>query len=467
MIQCITFPPRNDGQGGFSGEQEASTSQFTATYVETQGRRREARDVAGRRYKGSLGSAPRGVPLLKNLVSNMISFKTIQGQKDTANTAIAEHGDKILALMEQAPPSEIEVDKSGRVRTVEPMTRLNGAIPNSNPFTGGTFGAHGRTCPITGDRIHVSYSSSSAPFVRVDIFSEQDGKGWQLKQSIPVNTPTPIMAHDLAITTNYAVVLDFPLTVRPMRMLSDRFPVEYEPENGARIGLVPRNRANVSDEDIVWFECDPCVVLHTANAYETKGGKVVVHALRSEPTGEGSYITEYATAFLYEWILDLETGETIEHCLNADRLVEFPVIDDRFTGSEVDAVYCSHVSTIGGPLKVYKQPREGIKLDGIVKFSLRDDGDVKKGDVVGQFTLPDSWYAVSEPTVVPKTDGSGAYVLLIATQVRREEINDSLHSQVLVLDGDRLDYGPLYALNLPYNVPYGLHSAFIDWNKMK
>jgi carotenoid cleavage dioxygenase-like enzyme len=127
------------------------------------------------------------------------------------------------------------------------MARLNSATPCSDPITGGSFSAHGRTCTETGDRIHVSYAYLVPPFARVDIFSPEakssaESTGWNLKQSIPVNLPTgtPVMLHDCAITSNYALVVIFPLTIRPRKILLDRFPVEYEPANGARIGLVPR-----------------------------------------------------------------------------------------------------------------------------------------------------------------------------------------------------------------------------------
>lgn len=308
-----------------------------------------------------------------------------------------------------------------------------------------------------------------------------------MKQSIPVDIPVPAMVHDCAITNNYALVLDFPLTVRPMRLMSDKFPVAYEPENGARIGLVPRRspgKTATVDEDILWFDVEPGVILHAANAYETNDGtQVVLHALRSEPRADRSFITDYTTAFLHEWTLDLKTGRSSERCLNPNVLVDFPVLDDRCAGKQADAVYCSLVSAIGGPMKIYKAPEEGILLAGVVKFALEDNeaSGVTKGDVLGTFSLPDTWYAVSEPTVVAKQRGSdeergGVYILLIATQVTDEALSQyswerhedlALRSQMLIFDGNDLDAGPVYALDLPYHVPYGLHSSFLEWDKMK
>lgn len=457
MIHSITFPP------------SGSEGTYSATYVETKGRKIEKESGNDKRYLGSLGAAPQGYPLLQTLIRNMVAFKTIQAQKDTCNTAIAEHGGSILALMEQCPPSEIELKKDGSVRTKESASRLNGAIPMSDPLTGGALSAHGRTCPITNDRIHVTYSSSSKPYVRVDTFKPG---GWNLRQSIGVDTAAPVMVHDCAITPNHVVVFDFPLTVRPIRLLVNRFPVEYEPSYGARIGLVPRN--SIGDETSTkWFECEPGVILHAVNAYE-KNDKVIVHALRSEPKTTGSFLSQYATSFLHEWTLDLATGECTEKCLNPYNIVEFPVINPRYHGSEeAPFVYCAAVSTVGGPLLVNKAPAQGILLDGVSKLALRDQDGVKKGDVAGRFVLPDDWYSVSEPTLVAKKGKEGGeYVLMIATHAPKGTSWKSkadmakLKSQVLLLDGDRLEDGPVWTADLPHHVPYGLHSSFVEWDKL-
>lgn len=456
MVHCITFPPNRDEYGTFS-----------CSYVDTLGRKLEAK--YGKKFRGTLSSPPYGFPLLWNLFRNGLDFKTLSMQKDTCNTAFAEHGGRVLALMEQCLPSEISVGKDGSIRTIQGSTNLNGALDVA-PVTGGTFGAHGRTCPDTGERIHISYSSGAKPYMRMDVFDP----GFALKRSVGVDIPTAVLVHDCAITRNYAIAMDFPLTLRSTRMLMNRFPLEYEPKHPARIGLVPRSGTG----ETRWFQCKPGIVLHLVNAYETDNDKVIVQGLLSVPVGSKCFFEQYAGSFLHEYEIDLKTGLVNERCLNPEQIVEFPIIRAEFNGKkECPYCYCCTVKSIGGPAEIHQQPKEGMMPGGVVKFALRDDDSkgIVKGGVVGTYQFLDRWFPVSEPTVVPKQgDGKGEYVLIIATHVPEGTLwmdvakgNEACQSKVFVLDGDDLDAGPVFSSILPGRVPYGLHSAFVEWDTLK
>lgn len=456
MIQSVTFPPQVSSK--------ASDGTFSATYVDTLARKLEA--AAETKFEGTLGGVPHGYPLLGSVFKNAIAFKTLQAQKDTCNTALAQHGGRVLAMMEQCPPSEIQVNRDGSIQTLKSSTNLDGAI-KVMPVTGGSLSAHGRTCPDTGERIHVSYDMLLKPYVRVDVFSE----GFKLRKSIAVDVPIPIMLHDCAITPNYVVIMDLPLTVRIARFAVDKFPVEYEPSHAARIGLVPRH----GDGETLWFDCEPGVVLHAVNAFETENGKVILHGTRCEPRGETSFLNSYASSYLHEYSMDLSSGKLEESCLNSDHIVEFPVIEPQFNGKKISHCYCSSVLSIGGPLSVCRLPQEGITLDGVIKFALANDGSSMKGDVLDRFVLPVQWYAVTEPTVVAKQGTeNGEYVILIATHIPSDTLlsdvengTSGVKSQVQILDGDNLSAGPVFSAELPYWVPYGLHSSFVNWKQMK
>lgn len=454
MVHAITLPPPGE---------ERRDIMYSATYVDTNGRKLERNAGNGEKFAGTLGAAPYGLPMLAGLLNNGLTFKTLDVQKDTCNTAIAVSGSRILALMEQAPPSEIAFDKGGNMRTVESFARLDGAVPKA-PINGGNLGAHGRTDSTTGERVHVSYQSNSRPYVRVDTFTDD----WKLKSTIGVDVPTPVMVHDLALTPTYTVIFDFPLTVRPQRFLSNAFPVEYEPQNGARIGLTPRGRTT---DDTIWFDVECGVVLHAVNAYERDDGMVVLHAFNSIPDPSSSYILEYTPAFLYEWVLDPKTGTVVsERCMNPDVCVEFPIC--HISGERTPTTYGLITTGIGGPLLEFSTPQSGVTLDGVVEFALEDDGNLVAGDVANRYDLPAGWHFVSEPTTVDKTSGDGHYLLVIATYVPPVDENylsvakdgQSMKSQLLILDGECISNGPVTIVDLPKHVNYGLHSEFVDWD---
>ena len=454
IVHAITLPPRN------SDDYEIA---YSSTYVNTRGRRLESHsgDNGKRKFLGTLGSAPRGLPMLANLLRNSIAFSTLEPQKDTCNTAIATSGSRTLALMEQSRPSEIRFNKLGKMTTVDSFLHLDEAIPYA-PITGGNLGAHGRTCPITKERVHISYSSTERPYVRINTFSDD----WIPKSTIGVDVPTPVMVHDLALTEKYVVVFDFPLTVRPTRMiLEDKFPVEYEPKNGARIGLVPR----LQGSETKWFEVDAGVVLHAAHAVERDDGTIVVHAFRSVPNVSSSYILDYSPSFLHEWVLNPVTGVTMsDRCINPNVCVEFPAVCEA--SIPATAVYGLVTTGIGGPNLHFKVPRTAVLLDSVIKFALVDDAATGRsaGDDVGRYDLDYGWHFVSEPTLVKKTGGDGSYVLLIATFVPPTTIDDTrMKSRLLILDGERLANGPVTTVDLPHPLNYGLHSAFLDWSMLE
>ena len=464
LIQCVVIP-----------EDKKSPPLFSSTYVDTRGRsleREAAKD--GKRFRGTLGAAPKGLSMLQNLVQNGLNFQTMIVQKDTCNTAMARSGHRIMALMEQCPPSEIQVSRDGRIRTIENMCRLDGAIKDA-PVNGGSFGAHGRTDPETGERIQVSYNSIARPFARADIFDEN----WKLKSSIGIDVQAPVMMHDCALTKRFLIALDFPLTVRPRRFLTDAFPVEYEPEHGARIGLVPRTTTTApgtnGGTETQWFDVSAGVVLHAANAFEREDGTVVVHGFKSLPKGASSYILDYTPAFFHQWILDPKTGKVLEdRCLNAEELLEFPIVEERFVGSDPGCIYGLQVTTIGGPIHSVKTPEAGVLLDGVVKLA---SGGSNAGNVIGRYTLDVGWHFTSEPIIVTKTSNDGHYVLLYTTHVPEKGSSDesfeemardgSLRSRVTILDGDDLAAGPVCSIDLPYHVCYGLHSMFVPWSALR
>ena len=269
-----------------------------------------------------------------------------------------------------------------------------------------------------------------------------------------VDLRCPVMLHDCALAGDDVVVFDFPLTVRPARMLSDKFPVEYEPTHGARIGVVHRETGATT-----WAAVEPGVVLHAANAH-FEGDVLVVRALRTLPSTPSSFIASYTPAFLYEWRIQ---GE---RCLSekyiSETACEFPAVDPRCVGADAPCYFAISPRTIGGP-NIYGPPSEGILIDRVVKFDLRGGGDDAFADA---WTLPENFWLVSEPTVVPKSDGrlgDGVWVLVFGTSTAPARQK----THVYVLDGEDLASGPACVVELPgAGLPYGLHSCWVEGGEL-
>jgi len=360
-----------------------------------------------------------------------------------------------------------------------------------HPFAGGALTAHLKTDPTTKEKIGVTYPSNGEPGARVTTLGPDGFLSSDIM--VPLISDVQSMIHDCAITKQYTVLLDLPMTVRPKRMLTDKFPVEYEPEAGGRIGLCPRSAmgsssaADATAAEAMWFEVEPCVVLHTVNAHESSDGKTVtLTALRSKPSGDASFIEAYSSAFLHRWVFDLATSTCIFDETISETPLEFPALDGRLTGSDAKYGYGITPCTIGGPNR-YGPPFEGILIDGIVKL------DLHTGDTAAKWTAPKGFYLVSEPSFVPRVgseagDGDEGYLLAFVCaaagseglEAEVSEASDGRASRLYVIDaksmaaGDRpssatedvLSGGAVAALSLPGAVPYGLHSCWLPYEEL-
>ena len=84
-----------------------------------------------------------------------------------------------------------------------------------------------------------------------------------LVHSAKLDLPAPVMMHDFVITEEHAVFLDSPI-VFDIANLGKGPMVQWRPENGTRIGVMPRRG---TAEDVRWFEIDPGHVQHFWNGW--------------------------------------------------------------------------------------------------------------------------------------------------------------------------------------------------------
>jgi carotenoid cleavage oxygenase len=197
-----------------------------------------------------------------------------------------------------------------------------------------------------------------------------DTKG-HARRTVDIEVSGSPMMHDFSLTDKYVVVYDLPVTfdavqvmpasvprwlrlparlvmqslvgrVRvpsPIAAMANRdtrrsvgLPYAWNPNYPARIGVMPREGSN---QDVRWFDIEPCYVYHPLNAYSEirDGAEVLVldvvrysRMFDRDRLGPGESLPR-----LDRWTVNLTTGAVSTECRD-DRAQEFPRINEALTG---------------------------------------------------------------------------------------------------------------------------------------
>ncbi len=339
-----------------------------------------------------------------------------------ANTSVIRHAGQILALEEGSFPYIV----TGELETVG-FNDYEGKLDTA-------MSAHAKICPVSGELLFFGYSPFP-PYLTYHRVS-RDGK---LVQSEVINVAGPTMMHDFAVTEHYALFLDLPVIFDMQLASQGQMPFHWSDDYQARIGIMPRTGNN---NDVKWFDVEPCYIFHGLNAYED-GDSVVFDASRSSEmwrqagsmSGGGGRLT------LHQFRFDLNTGSVTEQTLD-ERPLEFPRVAESMVGQKHRYGFTLHLGSAsdGSP-----------DLTGLVKVDLDRGSSESHG--FGEFGKP------SEPTFV-QAAGSDArsdegYVFSYVHDESRRQ------TQLVILDATRIADNPVARIALPQRVPYGFHGNWM------
>ncbi|MDJ0601918.1 MAG: carotenoid oxygenase family protein [Crocosphaera sp.] len=343
--------------------------------------------------------------------------------KNTANTALVYHADRLLALWEGGEPHALTVPE---LNTLGSHNFDNKLI---SPFT-----AHPKIDPITGEMMFFGYSFAQPPYLQYGIVSPQG----ELLKTVPIDLAVGVMMHDFAITENYTIFLDLPLTFRPERMQKGEPLLQFENYTPSRFGIVPRQGNN---ENIRWFESNSCYIFHTLNAYE-EGDEIVLIACRMNATtvlGEAKdKIKDSDIPYLHQWHFNLKTGEVKEQSL-CDLPSEFPRINEQYTGRKTRYGYSGKMADTSEP-----------KFDGIIKH------DFDKGGFEIHHFGPNRYGG--EPIFAPNSNEEQDDQGWLLTFVHDEVSNVS---ELVIIDAENFTASPMAKIQIPQRVPYGFHGMWL------
>ncbi|MGC4957539.1 carotenoid oxygenase family protein [Actinomadura citrea] len=345
--------------------------------------------------------------------------------KELPDINVVRHGGRLLALAESGCPYRMspELETLGR-------ETFGDGLPAG-------ITAHPKVDPRTGQMAVFCYALEE-PFLTWSLLGAD---GSLDRGPTAVEGPEePVMIHDMALTGRYLVLVLAPAFLDLAAALQGGSFLDWRPERGTRIALIPRDGGPVR-----WARDTAFWVWHTVNAYDTPAGHVVLDYVQWPGPGLGPRPAAPGGAphGLARAVLDPDAG-FIRRRLLDDARVEFPRVDDR-----VVAGPHHRIATAAG------SGRTPDLLPG--EYDALRWYEVSSDDVVAE-----TWNAgplsVGEPVFAPvpgTTDAGDGYWLTFATD------RTDLTSWLLVLPGQNPADGPVTRVRIPVRVPLGLHGAWL------
>lgn len=345
--------------------------------------------------------------------------------KNTANTALVWHAGQLLATWEGGAPHAIktpELDTIGEYN-------YNGKLASA-------FTAHPKVDPVTGEMMFFGYGFAP-PYVKYSVVSAAG----ELLKTVPIDIPMAVMMHDFAITENYTIFMDLPLTFSMQRMQQGQPGLMFERNKTSRFGIIPRHGDN---SNIRWFEAPACYIFHTLNAYE-EGDEVVLIACRMSYTNvliseESKNDGDGGIPRLYRWKFNLKTGSVREEMLD-DTPAEFPRINENLQGRKTRYGYSGKLAPTSVPL-----------FDGVIKYDLE-----KETSQIHQFGKGryggEAVFAPSQKDIKEDEDKGWLITFVFDT--------DTETSELVIINAQDVNSTPAARVLIPQRVPYGFHGAWV------
>ncbi|BAZ40464.1 hypothetical protein NIES4101_64250 [Calothrix sp. NIES-4101] len=344
--------------------------------------------------------------------------------KNTANTALIWHAGQFLALWEGGAPHKIQIPNLDTTGEYTYNDQLKSA-----------FTAHPKVDPVTGEMMFFGYSFTP-PYLQYSVVNPSG----ELLRTVPIDLPMGVMMHDFAITENYTIFMDLPLTFSPQRAQKGEPIMMFERDRSSRFGIVPRHGDNSS---IRWFESPACYVFHTLNAYE-EGDEVVLIGCRMSSTSILSAISTQSDPDgdiprLHQWRFHLITGEVCEQMLD-DVPAEFPRVNENFLGRKTRYGYAGKMAQGSMPL-----------FDGLIKYD--NDNGKSQTHEFGQGRYGGESVFVPFPNATSEDEG-----WLITFVYDSQEDT----SELVVVNAQDVNAEPVARVLIPQRVPYGFHGAWVS-----
>ena len=360
-------------------------------------------------------------PFLANPSTDILDPSVLMDMKSSkANTHVIGHAGKILALEEGHFPYVLD----GELDTLG-ATDFDGVL-------NGSFTAHPKICPVTGELLAFGYSALQ-PYLRY-LRVSADGRLVQV-ENITVGGPT--MMHDFNITRNNVVFMDLPAVFNMELAMSGDMPIRWDDNYPARLGVMPRDG---NDDQVKWYDINPCYVFHPMNSYED-GDCIVLDVARFSHMWRDSSM-DFPPPDLWRFTIDTASGKVREEQVD-DRSAEFPRVADSVIGQKHRYGYMMGMSEAGFTDDSTSASGAILKYDR--ETGQRSAIELGRGRVGGE--------AVFAPSANPQSEDDG-YLMTYVYDAHTDS------SRFVIMDAATMDDEPVASIELP-RIPNGFHGSWI------
>lgn len=344
---------------------------------------------------------------------------------DTVNTSVLGHGGRAYALVEAGSTPV----RFGEELEDQRYDDLGGTLP-------GSFTAHPRLDPVTGELHAICYEATDPNRVRYNVVDA----GGEVRRSVVIPVKDGPLIHDCAITARYVLVLDLPLTLSMKVVLRGHgFPYRWNSAHPARLGLLPRE--GTADE-IRWFPLDPCYVFHIANAYDLPDRRIVMDAVVYDRMFADENVgPDERPRGVERWTIDPAAG-TVERRLLDATPQELPRFDERRGGLPYRYAYAMGLPPQANGELVGEAPL--LKHD--LETGTRTEHHFGAGRIAGEFMF------------VPRGPDAGeddGWLMGLVIEA------DGERTALEIIDARDVAAPPVAAIRLPHRIPPGIHGTWL------
>lgn len=430
------FPPKMGDANPFNGDGMVTAFRFKNGHVDMQ-----HRYVRTHRFNAERAARCGLFGDYRNPFTDHPDVKGVQ--RTVSNTNVVPHNGMLLAMKEDGPPYAMDP------HTLETRQLWNW----QGQMTATTFTAHPKIDPHSGDLVGYAYAAKGEASRDIAYYAF-DRTGRKTRE-IWFQGPHAAMIHDCGITENYIVLPIMPQLMDLERIRRGGILFQWDPTVDQVYVVIPRHG---EAKDIRYFRARNAMPGHVINAFD-EGGKVYLDL----PVVDGNVFWFFPDAKghapapsdlhtqVTRWCFDMNSKRDIPTATIISHLsAEFPHIDDRYVGRPYRYAFMQATDRT----KPYNADKAGPIMGFFFNTFLTMD--VTTG-------LSKSWFAgdtssTQEPVFAPKSatarEGEG-YVLGVVN--RRAEHR----SDLVVLDAQHMDEGPIATVKIPVRLKYGIHGNWV------